>query len=164
MPFSRMMAWARAMRRSRSSTPMGGTSPRMFFMAASSASAVDPPTPTVITSPFQLSSPKPALYQDICRRRQPEGCRHQDERGGSAERPVVELKLSIDQGAHHLEFGAAEQHGCRISIHAEDEGEDRTGEDARQRQWQQHATKHRHRPGAEIEGGLLDIAIDAFDH
>src|SRR6266704_2685382 len=134
MPFSRMIDWARAMRRSRSSTPMGGTSPRMFLMAASSASAVDPPTPTVILSPFQLSSPKPALYQNICRRRQPQRCGHQDERDRSAERPVVELKLSVDQGSHHLEFGAAEQHGGRIGVHAE------------------------------AEGGLLDIAIDAFDH
>src|ERR1700730_7408092 len=133
MPFSRMIAWARAMRRSRSSTPIGGTAPRMLFMAASSASAVDPPTPTVITSPFQLSSPKPALYQDICRRRQPQGCGHQDERDGSAERPVVELELSIDQGPHHPELGAAEQNGCRIGVHAEDEGQDSAGEDARQR-------------------------------
>src|SRR5467141_3784320 len=133
MPFSRLIAWARAMRRSRSSTPIGGTSPRMLFMAASSASVVDPPTPTVITSPFQLSSPKPALYQDICRRRQPERCGHQDERDGSAERPVVELKLSVDQRPHHLEFGAAEQDRRRIGVHAEDEGQDGAGEDARQR-------------------------------
>src|ERR1700676_3589173 len=117
MPFSRMIAWARAMRGSRSSTPIGGTSPRMFFMAASSASALDPPTPTVIENPFQSSSPKPALYQDICRRRQPQGCGHQDERDGSAERPVVELKLSIDQGPHHSEFGAAEQDWRRIGVH-----------------------------------------------
>src|SRR3979411_736713 len=132
MPFSRMIACARAMRRRRSSTPMGGTSPRMSFMAASSASAVDPPTPTVITSPFQLSSPKPALYQDICRRRQPECCGQQDECDGSAKRPVVELKLSVDQGSHHFEFGAAEQHGCRIGVHAEDEGQDGAGGAARQ--------------------------------
>src|SRR6202140_2159187 len=120
MPFSRMIAWARAMRRRRSSTPMGGTSPRMFFMAASSTSAVDPPTPTVMTSPFQSSSPKPALYQDICRRRQPERCGHQDERDGGAERPVVELKLSVHERPHHFKFGAAEQHGCRVGVHAED--------------------------------------------
>src|ERR1700704_4819947 len=131
MPLSRMIACARAMRRRRSSTPMGGTSPRMSFMAASSASAVDPPTPTVITSPFQLSSPKPALYQDICRRRQPERCGHQDEGDGGAERPVVELKLSVDQRPHHLEFGAAEQDRGRIGVHAEDEGQDGAGEDAR---------------------------------
>src|SRR3977135_699094 len=98
MPFPRMIAWARAMRRRRSSTPIGGTSPRMFFMAASSASAVDPPTPTVIPHPSLLSPPNPALHQDICRRRQPQGRGHQDERDGSAERPVVELKLSVDQG------------------------------------------------------------------
>src|SRR6266849_1445253 len=104
MPFSRMIAWARAMRRSRSSTPIGGTSPRMFLMAASSASAVDPPTPTVIKTPSHLSSPKPALYQDICHSRQPQRCGHQDERDGSAERPVVELKLSVDQEPHHSEF------------------------------------------------------------
>src|SRR5882757_5331999 len=107
MPFSRMMAWARAMRCKRSSTPIGGTSPRIFLRAASSASAVEPPTPTVITLPFQFSSPEPALYQDIRRRRQRQGGRHQDERHGRAERPVVELKLSVHQGAHHLEFGAA---------------------------------------------------------
>src|ERR1700692_1123725 len=106
MPFSRMMVCARAMRRRRSSTPIGGTSPRIFFMAASFFSAVDPPTPTVITSPFQFSSPKPALYQDICRRRQPQRRGHQHERDGSAERPVVELKLSEDQRAHHIELGA----------------------------------------------------------
>src|SRR5580698_1308150 len=110
MPFSRMMACARAMRRSRSSTPIGGTSPRIFFIAASSASAVEPPTPTVITTPFQLSAPEPALYQNICARRQPQGCGHQDERDGSAERPVVELKLAVDQRPHHLELGTAEQH------------------------------------------------------
>src|SRR5450755_597898 len=159
MPFSRMIAWARAMRCRRSSTPIGGTSPRMFLIAASSASAVEPPTPTVITSTFQLSSPKPALYQDICRRRQSQGCGHQDERDGSAERPVVELKLSVDQRSHHLELGAAEQDGCRIGVHAEDEGQDGTGEDARQRQRQQHAAKHLHRPGAETESGLFDIAV-----
>src|SRR3954449_11188208 len=119
MPLSRMIACARAMRCRRSSTPIGGTSPRMYFMAASSASAVEPPTPTVITTPFQLSSPEPALYQNICRRRQRQGCRHQDERDGRAERPVVELKLSIHQGAHHLEFGATEQHRGRVGIHAE---------------------------------------------
>src|SRR5258708_33105062 len=112
-----MIAWARAIRRRRSSTPMVGTSPRMFFMAASSASAADPPTPTVITSPFQLSSPKPALYQNICRRRQPKCCTHQDECDGSSERPAVELKLSVDQRSHHFEFGAADQHGCRIGGH-----------------------------------------------
>src|SRR5665213_3435503 len=122
MPFSRMIAWARAMRRRRSSTPIGGTSPRMFIMAASSASAVDPPTPTVMTSLFQLLSPKPALDQDIRRGRQSQGCGHQHERDGSAERPVVELKLSIDQRPHHLELGATEQDGCRIGVHAEDEG------------------------------------------
>src|SRR5580700_9840306 len=105
-----MMVCARAMRRRRSSTPIGGTSPRMVFMAASSASAVDPPTPTVITIPFQLSSPKPELYQDICRRRQPQRRGHQDKRDGCAERPVVELKLAEHQRPHHLEFGAAEQH------------------------------------------------------
>src|SRR4051812_42833765 len=99
-----MISWARAMRRRRSSTPIGGTSPRMLVMAASSASAVDPPTPTVIASLFLLSSPKPALHQDICRRRQPQRCSHQDERNGCAERPVVELKLSIDQRPHHLEL------------------------------------------------------------
>src|SRR6266850_3413224 len=110
MPFSRMIDCARAIRCSRSSTPIGGTSPRMFFMAASSASAVEPPTPTVIIRPFQFSSPEPALYQNICRRRQRQGCRHQDERDGRAEWPVVELKLSVHQGAHHLELGAAEQH------------------------------------------------------
>src|SRR5712664_582732 len=105
MPFSRMIACARAMRRSRSSTPIGGTSPRMFVIAASSASALDPPTPIVITSTFQWSSPKPALDQDICRRRQAQGRGHQDEGGGRAERPVVELKLPVDQRPHHLEFG-----------------------------------------------------------
>src|SRR6266478_10020695 len=108
MPFSRMIVCARATRLSRSSTPIGGTSPRMFFIAASSFSAVDPPTPTVITSPFQFSSPEPALHQDICRRRQPQGRGHQHECHGSAERPVVELKLSVDQGPHHPELGTAE--------------------------------------------------------
>src|SRR5437899_6347589 len=103
-----MIDWARAMRCRRSSTPIGGTSPRMFLIAASSTSTVEPPTPTVITRPFQLSSPESALYQDICRRRQPEGRGHQDERHGSAERPVVELKLSVHQRPHHLELGAAE--------------------------------------------------------
>src|SRR3954452_15267498 len=122
MPFSRMIACARAMRCRRSSTPIGGTSPRMFFMAASSASAVEPPTPTVITRPFQFSSPEPALYQNVCRRRQPESCRHQDESDGRAERPVVELKLSIHQGPHHLELRATEQHRSRIGVHAEDKG------------------------------------------
>ena len=73
----------RAMRCRRSSTPIGGTSPRMFFMAASSASAVEPPTPTVITSPFQLSPPEPALYQNVCRRRQHQRRRHQDEGDGA---------------------------------------------------------------------------------
>src|SRR6266581_2751277 len=111
MPFSRIIDCARAMRCKRSSTPIGGTSPRMFLMAASSASAVEPPTPIVITRPFQSSSPKPALYQNICRRRQSERCGHQDERHGSAEWPVVELKLPVHQRSHHLEFGAAEQHG-----------------------------------------------------
>src|SRR6266567_6348302 len=106
MPFSRMIACARAMRCKRSSTPIGGTSPRMFLMVASSASAVEPPTPTVIAIPFQSSSPKPALYQNICRRRQSERCRHQDERHRSAERPVVELELPIHQRPHHLELGA----------------------------------------------------------
>src|SRR5438445_3881548 len=114
MPFSHMIACARAMRCNRSSTPIGGTSPRIFLMAASSASAVEPPTPTVMKKPFQSSSPKPALHQDICRRRQSQGSGHQDERDGSAERPVVELKLSVDQGPHHPELGAAEQDGCRI--------------------------------------------------
>src|ERR1044072_6428700 len=109
MPFSRMIAWARAMRLMRSSTPMGGTSPRMFLMAASSASAVDPPTPTVITARLQSSSPKSALYQHIRRRSQPEGRGHQDEGDRSAERPVVQLKLSVDQGPHHLEFWTPEQ-------------------------------------------------------
>src|SRR4051812_23562430 len=108
MPFSRMIAWARAMRCRRSSTPIGGTSPRIFFKAASSASAVEPPTPTVIIRSFQMSSPEPALYQNVCRRRQPQRCRHQDERDGGAERPVVELKLAVHQGSHHLELGAAE--------------------------------------------------------
>src|SRR5450756_237049 len=124
MPFSRMIAWARAMRCRRSSTPIGGTSPRMFFMAASSASAVEPPTPIVITRTFQWSSPKPALYQDICRRRQPERCGHQDKRNRGSKRPVVELELPVDQRPHHLEFGAAEQDGCCIGVHAEDEGQD----------------------------------------
>src|SRR5271169_7226920 len=101
-----MIAWARAMRCLRSSTPIGGTSPRMFLIAASSASAVEPPTPTVMRNPSRSSSPEPALYQDICRRRQPERRGHQDERGGSAERPVVELKLAVDQWPHHPEFGA----------------------------------------------------------
>src|SRR3981081_4588389 len=148
MPFSRMIAWARAMRCRCSSTPIGGTSPRMFLMAASSASAVEPPTPTVITSPFQSSSPKPALYQDICRRRQPQGCGHQDERGGSTERPIVELKLSVDQRPHHLELGTAEQDGCRIGVHAEDEGQDGTGEGARKRQRAQAAHQKQTRPGS----------------
>src|SRR6266567_8291403 len=116
MPFSRMIACARAMRRNRSSTPMGGTSPRMFVMAASSASAVDPPTPTVITRLFQSSTPEPALYQDIRRRRQRERRGHQDKRNGGSERPVVELELSVDQRPHHLELGAAEQDGCRIGV------------------------------------------------
>src|SRR6476646_3700783 len=128
MPFSRMIAWARAIRLRRSSTPMGGTSPRMFFMPASSASAVDPPTPTVMTSPFRSSSPIPALYQDICLRRQAQGCGHQDECDGSAERPIVELKLSEHQRPHHLELGAAEQDRRRIGVHAEDEGQDGAGE------------------------------------
>src|SRR5882724_6595510 len=123
MPFSRMIVCARAMRCRRSSTPIGGTSPRIFLMAASSASAVEPPTPTVMPIPFQSSSPKPALYQNICRRRQSERGRHQNERDGSAERPVVELKLSVYQWPHHLEFGTAEQHGGRIGVHAEDESE-----------------------------------------
>src|SRR5579872_2713245 len=48
MPLSRMIACARAIRFSRSSTPIGGTSPRIDFIAASSFSAVDPPTPMVI--------------------------------------------------------------------------------------------------------------------
>src|SRR5438445_13727113 len=103
MPFSHMIACARAMRCNRSSTPIGGTSPRMFLMAASSASAVEPPTPTVIARPFQSSSPEPALYQDICRCRQPERGGHQDECHGSAERPVVEQKLSIHQPPNPLE-------------------------------------------------------------
>src|SRR4029079_1147595 len=132
MPFSRMIACARAVRCRRSSTPIGGTSPRILLIAASSASAVEPPTLTVIASPFQWSSPEPALYQDVCRRRQPEGGGHQDERHGSAERPVIELKLPIHQGTHHLEFGATEQDGGRIGVHAEDEGQDCACEDARQ--------------------------------
>src|SRR6187401_290653 len=127
MPFSRMIDCARAMRCKRSSTPIGGTSPRIFLIAASSASTVEPPTPTVIARPFQLSSPEPALYQDVCRRRQPEGGGHQDERHGSAERPVIELKLSIHQGTHHLEFGATQQDRGRIGIHAEDEGQNGAG-------------------------------------
>jgi hypothetical protein len=49
MPFSRMIACARAMRRNRSSTPIGGTSPRIEVIAASSFSAVEPPTPIVIS-------------------------------------------------------------------------------------------------------------------
>src|SRR5260370_6879856 len=112
-----MIAWARAMRRRRSSTPMGGTSPRMFLMAASSASAVDPPTPTVITSPFQLSSPKPALYQDICRRRQPQRCGHQNKRDRSTERPVVELKPSVAQRPTLLEFAAAQHNREPLAPH-----------------------------------------------
>src|SRR6267154_4055897 len=108
MPFSRMIACAPAMRFNRSSTPIAGTSPRMFFIAASSASALDPPTPIVITSLFRssvgLSAPEPALDQDIGRRGQAQGRSHQDERGGGAERPVVELKLPIDQRPHHLEL------------------------------------------------------------
>src|ERR1700753_4249372 len=127
MPFSRMMACARATRLSRSSTPIGGTSPRMFFIAASSASAFDPPTPTVMTkslSVFLLSSaPEAALHQDIRRRRQPQGRGHQDEGGRCAERPVVELELAVDQRAHHPEFGAAQQHRRRIGVHAKDESE-----------------------------------------
>src|SRR3954466_4835211 len=99
-----MIACARAIRCSRSSTPIGGTSPRMFLMAASSTSAVEPPTPTVMPSPFQSSSPEPALYQNIRRRRQAERGGHQDERHGRTERPVVELKLAVDQRSHHLEF------------------------------------------------------------
>jgi hypothetical protein len=43
-----MIVCARATRLSRSSTPIGGTSPRMLFIAASCSSAVEPPTPTVI--------------------------------------------------------------------------------------------------------------------
>src|SRR3954447_11957062 len=134
MPFSRMMACARAMRRSRSSTPTGGASPRMFFIAASSASAVDPPTPTVIPSPFQVSATIAALYQNIRRRGQRQRRGHQHERNRRAERPVVELKLSVHQGPHHLEFGAAEQHGGGIGVHAEDKGQNGAGEDARQRE------------------------------
>src|SRR3954451_9533121 len=118
IPFSCMIACARAMRCSRSSTPIGGTSPRMLLIAASSASAVEPPTPIVIAL-LHLSSPKPALHQNVCRRRQSQRRRHQHERDGGAERPVVELKLAIDQGAHHLEFGPAEQHRRRIGVHAE---------------------------------------------
>src|ERR1700741_1802772 len=97
MPFSRMIACARAIRRNRSSTPIGGTSPRMLFIAASSTSAVDPPTPIVIANLFLLL-PKPALDQDICRRRQPERRGHQHEGDGRPERPVVELKLPVDPG------------------------------------------------------------------
>src|SRR4051795_10659673 len=47
-----MIACARAMRFNRSSTPIGGTSPRIELMPASSFSAVDPPTPVVIVNPF----------------------------------------------------------------------------------------------------------------
>src|SRR5258708_9909805 len=160
MPFSRIIAWALAMRRRRSSTPIGGTSPGMLLMVASSASAVDPPTPIVITGLFQLLSPKPALYQNICRRRQPQSCSHQHERDGSPERPVVELKLPVDQRPHHLELGAAEQDGRCISVHAEDKGQDGAGKDAWQRQRQKHATTQRHRPGAETEGSFPEIAGD----
>src|SRR4030081_3400555 len=124
MPFSRMIDCARAIRRRRSSTPMGGTSPRMLFMAASSASAVEPPTTTVITSPFRLSSPKPAQYQNFRVPRQPQGCGHKNEGDRSAKRPIVELKLSVDQWPHHFELGAPEQDGCRVSVHAEDGGQD----------------------------------------
>ena len=122
MPFSRMIACARAMRCNRSSTPIGGTSPRMFFIAASSASAVDPPTPTVIASPFLLLFVMrriPALHQDIRRRRQPQRRGHQDEGHGRAERPVVELELAVDQRPHHPEFAgrraapASHRHSCR---------------------------------------------------
>src|SRR5882757_2607959 len=133
MPFSRMIACARAIRCKRSSTPIGGTSPRMFLMAASSASAVEPPTPTVIAIPFRFSSPITALYQNICRRRQTERGGHQHKRHGRAERPVVELKLSIHQRPHHLEFWPAEQHRRRIGVHAEDESQNGAGKDARQR-------------------------------
>ena len=49
MPFSRMIVCARAMRFNRSSTPIGGTSPRIEVIAASSFSAVEPPTPIVIS-------------------------------------------------------------------------------------------------------------------
>src|SRR5258708_7507051 len=116
MPFSRMIVCARAMRRNRSSTPMEGTSPRMFFMAASSFSAVDPPTPTVITSPFQLSSPKPALYQNIRRCRQPQRRGHQHECNRRAERPVVELKFAENQGSHHLDLGPPDQDRRPIAL------------------------------------------------
>src|SRR6478735_5693954 len=129
MPFSRMMAWARAIRCNRSSTPIAGTSPRMFLMAASSASAVEPPTPTVITSSFRFLSPIPALYQNVCCRRQSERGRHQHERHRSAEWPVVELELAVHQRPHHLEFWTAEQHRGRIGVHAEDESENGAGED-----------------------------------
>src|ERR1700757_3090629 len=130
MPFSRMIVCARATRRRRSSTPIGGTSPRLLFISASSASAVDPPTPIVITN-LLLLSPKPALDQNICRPRQPQRCRHEHERNGRPERPVVELELPVDQWPHHLEFWTAEQHGCCIGIHGEDEGQDGAGKDAR---------------------------------
>src|SRR5882672_385516 len=49
MPFSRMIACARAMRRNRSSTPIGGTSPRIEVIAASSFSAVEAPTTIVMS-------------------------------------------------------------------------------------------------------------------
>src|SRR5262249_55198622 len=55
MPFSRMIACARAMRFNRSSTPIGGTSPRIEVIAASSLSAVEPPTPIVISISFPLT-------------------------------------------------------------------------------------------------------------
>src|ERR1700756_1297538 len=134
MPFSRMIACARAMRCCRSSTPIGGTSPRMFLMAASSASAVEPPTPTVMGDPCFLmrSSPEPALDQDVCGGCQHQRCSHQDECHGRTERPVVELKLSVDQGTHHSELRAAEKDRCRIGVHTEDEGQDRSCNQARQ--------------------------------
>src|ERR1700759_1576120 len=110
MPFSRMIACARAMRCCRSSTPIAGTSPRMFLMAASSASAVEPPTPTVMRDLRLLLLPEGALDQAVCGGRQRQGRRHQDERHGGTERPVVELELPVDQGSHHFELRAAEKH------------------------------------------------------
>src|SRR5262249_26513826 len=49
MPAASISAWARSMRWARSATPIAGASPRIERRAASSASAVDPPTPIVIT-------------------------------------------------------------------------------------------------------------------
>jgi len=67
----------------------------MLFMAASSASVVDPPTPTVITSPFQLSSPKPALYQDICRAVSPAFAAIRTNATEAPNGQLSELKLSV---------------------------------------------------------------------